>query len=105
VNGDRDERFVTDSGKAVRRFRPNYYYVAGTSHDLLPIDNHCRSTGEHDAGFGIRMLMKSRSFPRLKVTLKERDRCTVWVTFELDSGDCAFLLIATIYDVEHSSST
>jgi hypothetical protein len=105
VNGYRDERFVTDSSEAVRRFRANYYYVAGTSDDFLPIDNHCRSAGEHDASFGIGMLMKSRSFPWLKVALKKRDACTVWVTFELDSGDCAFLLIVTIHDVEHSSSS
>jgi len=105
MNGYRDERFVTNSGKAVRRFRPYYYYVAGTSDDLLPIDNHCRSTGEHDAGFGIGMLMKSRPFPWLKVALQERDACTIWVTFKLDGGDCAFLLFATIHDVEHSSSS
>jgi hypothetical protein len=105
VNGDRDERFVTDSGKAVWRFRPYYDYVASARDDLLPIDNHCRSTGEHDAGFGIRVLMKSRSFSGLKVALKERNPSAVWGTFELDSGDCAFLLVATIHDVEHSSSS
>jgi len=104
MNGHRDEWLVADRRKAVRRFRPNYYYVASTSDYLLPIDSHCCSTGEHDAGFGIGMLMKSRSFPRLKVAMKERDSCTVWVTFELDSGDCAFLLIAAIHDVEHSFS-
>src|SRR5579864_6524492 len=105
VNGYRDERFVTNSGKAVRRVRSNYYYVASTSDDLQPIDNHCRLAGEHDAGFGIRMLMKSRSSPWLKVAMEERDACPVWEAFELDSGDCAFLLIATIHDVEHSSSS
>jgi hypothetical protein len=53
----------------VLRFRPNYYYVAGASGDFLPIDNHRRATREQDAGFGIVMLMKARSFPWLKVAL------------------------------------
>jgi hypothetical protein len=30
---------------------------------------------------------------------------TVWLAFELDCGDCTFPLIATMQDVEHSSSS
>src|SRR5262249_27371459 len=105
VNADHVEPFVTDGGKAVRRCRPNYDYVAGAGHDLFPIDHHCRLTGEHDTSFGIGMLMQTRAFPWRKVALKEGDASPVWLAFELDCGDSASPLIATMQDVEHLSSS
>lgn len=105
VDADHVEPFVTGGGKSVWRRRPDYDYVAGAGNDLFPIDDHCRLTGEDDASFGIGMLMQSRAFPRLKVAQKEGNAGTVWLAFELDCGDCAFPLIATMQDVENSSSS
>jgi hypothetical protein len=105
VNADHIEPFFTDGRKAVRRCRPNHDYVAGAGNDLLPIDDYSRLTGEHDTGLGIGMLMQSWAFPWRKVPLKEGNTGTVRLAFELDCGDCAFPLIATIQDVEHSSSS
>ena len=105
VNADHVELLVTDGGKAVRRRRPDYDDVAGAGTNLFPIDDDCRLTGEDYARFGIGMPMQPRAFPRRKVAQKERNAGTVWLAFELDCGDCAFPLIATMQDVEHSSSS
>ena len=51
------------------------------------------------------MLIQSRAFPWRKVAQKEGNAGTVWLAFELDCGDCAFPLIATMQDVKHSSSS
>ncbi len=51
------------------------------------------------------MPMQSWAFPWRKIAQKEGNASTVWLAFELDCGDCAFPLIATMQDVEHSSSS
>jgi hypothetical protein len=104
VNADHVEPFVTDGGKAVRRRRPDYDYVASAGYDLFPIDDHCRLAGEDDTSFGIGMLVQSRALPGRKVAQKEGNAGTVWLAFELDCGDCAFPLIATLHDLKHLSS-
>ena len=42
VNADRDEPFVTDGGKAMRRLASYYDDIARTGDDLFPIDRHSR---------------------------------------------------------------
>jgi hypothetical protein len=103
VNTNHVEPFVTDGGEAVRCCRPDYDYVARTGKDLFPIDDHGRLAGEDDTSFGIGMLMQSRAFPWRKVAQKEGNTGTVWLAFELDCGDGAFPLIATMQDMEHLS--
>jgi len=105
VNTDRDEPFVTDCGKAVRRLGSDNDDVARTGNDLFPIDGHCQFAGADDASFGIGMLMQSRTFTGLKVTDEKGNAGAVWLAFELNSGDCAFPLIAAMQDVEHLSSS
>ena len=59
----------------------------GAGNDLFPIDDHRRLTGEHDASFGIGMLMQSRAFPWRKVAQKEGNAGAVRLAFKLDCGD------------------
>jgi hypothetical protein len=103
VNADRDEALVTDRGEAARGVWPYHDDVAGSGNDLFPIDNHRDLAGSNDAGLGIGMLMQSGSFAWLKVADEEGNAGTVWLTFELDSGDHAFPLIALVQDREHST--
>ena len=105
VNAHRDEPIVTDRDKAVWRLGPDNDDVAGTRNNLFPIDGHCRFAGLDNARLGIRMLMQSRTSPGLKVPNEKRDAGTVWLAFELNSGDCASPLIAAMQDVEHSPSS
>jgi hypothetical protein len=104
VNADHVEPFITGGGKAVRRCRCDYDNVASTRNYLLSINDHYCLTGKHQTSLGIGMFMQSWTFPWCEVAQKEGDAGTVWLTFEFDRGDCAFPLVATTYDMEHSSS-
>lgn len=105
MNTDDVEPFITDGGKAVRCCRPDDHDVASAGSHLFPIDDHCRLTREHDTRFGIGMPVQSWAFPLYKVAQKKGDTGAVWLAFEFDCGGCAFPLISTMQDVEHSASS
>lgn len=102
MHADHTEPFGTDGSKPVRRFRPDDDDVSGAGNNLFPIKNHRRSAGEHYTGLRVRVLMQSRALPRRKIAQKEGNPAAVWFPFELDGGNCAFPLIATMHDFEHS---
>jgi hypothetical protein len=100
VNADHIEPFITDGGKAMRRLGSDHDDVARTGNDRFTIDGHCRLAGADDTSFGIGMLMQSRAFPGRKVAKEKGNAGTVWLAFELHTGNCAFPLIAAMQDVE-----
>jgi hypothetical protein len=71
---------------------------AGAGNDLIPIDDHCRLTGQDDTSFSRGCGCSPGPFPGGRLRRKKRHAGTVWLAFELDRGDCAFPLIATPLD-------
>ena len=103
VDADHVEPLVADGGEAVRRRGSDHDDVAGDGNHLFAPDDHGHPAGEHDARLRIRVPMQSRALPRCEVAHEEGDPGRVGLALELDRGDGALPLLATLQDVEQEA--